>query len=228
MHRTDFAGEFRELGPAEHDKEGGSALLPVDVAQPVEASDEELVVQARSGDPTAFGALVERHHRRVIGIAAHLMGDFHHGEDAAQEAFVRAYRSLDRLQEPRRFGSWVGAIAGHVALDWLRAKKTRPAERPLPPAEFLPGLPERLEPPDADEVLAAVRTAVLALPEELRAPLALRAQAGLSYEAIAEALGVNESQVKGRIHRARQALRAALGRRVLAGARAVSRAGGGG
>jgi len=200
----------------------------MDVAERAKASDEELVVQARAGDTAAFGALVERHHRRVVGIAAHMMGDFHHGEDAAQEAFVRAFRSLDRLEEPSRFGGWVGAIAGHVALDWLRARKARPAERPLPAPEFLPGLPDRLEPPDSHEVLAAVRAAVVALPEELRAPLALRAQAGLSYADIAEALGVNETQVKGRIHRARQALRAALGRRELAGTRAVSRARGGG
>lgn len=206
----------------------GNVARPNDIDIDTDASDEELVVQSRSGDTRAFGTLVERHHRRIVGIAAQMIGDFHHGEDAAQEAFVRAYRSLDRLQEPRRFGSWVGAIAGHVALDWLRACKARPAERPLPAADFLPGLPEHLAPPESEDVLAAVRAAVLALPEDLRAALALRAQAGLSYAAIAQALGINESQVKGRIHRARQALRAALGRRVLAGAGAVSRAGGGG
>jgi RNA polymerase sigma-70 factor (ECF subfamily) len=206
----------------------GGDVLPVDVQPVAETSDEELVRESRSGDTRAFGTLVDRHHRRIIGIAAHMMGDYQLGEDAAQEAFVRAYRSLDRLQEPKRFGSWVAAIAGHVALDWLRARKARPVEQALPPAEFLPGLPDRLEPPDAPEVLAAVRAAVLALPEELRTPLALRAQAGLSYAAIAAALELNESQVKGRIHRARQVLRTALGRRVLAGTGAISRAGSGG
>jgi len=198
-------------------------VLPAQVAQSADVSDEGLVQTARAGDPRAFGTLVERHHRRIVGLIAHMIGDFHQAEDLAQEAFVRAYRSLDRLKDPRRFVGWVGAIAGHVAIDWLRQRKSRPAEQALPPGDFLPGLPERLSPPESAEALEAVRTAALALPEELRTVLALRVQAGMSYAAIAKTLQVNESQVKGRLHRARQVLRQALGRYQLAKGSAVGR-----
>ena len=103
-----------------------------------------------------------------------------------------------------------------MAIDWLRRRKSRPEERPLPEGDFLPGLPERLSPPGSAEALEAVRNAALALPEDLRTVLALRAQAGMSYAQIAKVLKVNESQVKGRLHRARQVLRKALGSYALA------------
>ena len=108
-------------------------VLPTHVAQSAEVSDEELVRQSLQGDHGAFGTLVERHHRRIVGLIAHMIGDFHQAEDVAQEAFVRAFRSLDRLNDPRRFGGWVRAISGHVAIDWLRKRKSRPAEGPLVP-----------------------------------------------------------------------------------------------
>jgi len=99
-----------------------------------------------------------------------------------------------------------------VALDHLRRRKVRPQERALPEGDILSGLPETLAPPESAELLEAVQKAAAALPEESRTVLAMRAQGGMSYADIAKALQVNESQVKGRLHRARAALRAALGR----------------
>lgn len=182
------------------------------MAQTVNVSDEDLVRQSLQGDHEAFGTLVGRYQRRIVGLTAHMIGDHHQAEDLAQEAFVRAFRSLDRLRDPAKFSRWVGRIASHVALDHLRRRKARPQERALPEGDFLGGLPSRLTPPESAEMLEAVRTASLALPEESRTVLAMRVQGGMSYADIAKALQISESQVKGRLHRARTALRTALGR----------------
>ncbi len=181
------------------------------MAQTDNVSDEELGGQALKGDHEAVGTRVGRYHRRIVGLTAHMIGDFHQAEDVAQEAFVRAFRSLDRLRDPAKFSRWIGRIASHVALDHLRRRKARPQERALPDGDFLSGLPDRLAPPESAEMLEAVRNAALALPEESRTVLAMR-QGGMSYAEIAKSLQVNESQVKGRLHRARTALREALGR----------------
>ncbi len=185
--------------------------------------DAALVERSRSGDREAFGALVERHQRWVVGFLAHMTGDWQHGEDLAQEAFLRAFGGLGKLRDPARFRSWVGGIAAHVALDWRRRTAPERRERPLDEARepaFESGSPDTLAGPsgpmgpmgtDLAETLAAVRAAALSLPEEERTVLALRAEGGLSYADIATALGVEESQVKGRLHRARRALRERLG-----------------
>ncbi|MHC5021113.1 MAG: RNA polymerase sigma factor [Planctomycetota bacterium] len=186
-------------------------MLLTHVAQTSKVSDEDLVRQSLQGSHEAFGTLVTRYQRRIVGLTAHMIGDFHQAEDLAQEAFVRAFRSLDRLRDPAKFSRWVGRIASHVALDHLRRRKARPQERALPEGDYLSGLPDRLAPAETDEMFEAVRQAALALPEESRTVLAMR-QGGMSYAEIAKALQVNESQVKGRLHRARTALRAALGR----------------
>lgn len=179
----------------------------------VESSDAELVAAARAGDREAFGVLVDRHQRRVLAVAAGIAGDFHDAEDLAQEAFVRAFRSLDTLRDPARFAPWVGGIAAHVALDWIRGRRGRPTPRQdLPEPAFEPGLPERLDPPAAEAELALVREIALGLPDDLRVVLTLRAVQGLAYAEIAQALGIEESQVKGRLHRAREELRRRLGR----------------
>ena len=182
------------------------------MAQRVTVSDEDLVRQTLQGSHEAFGTLVKRHQRRIVGLTAHMIGDFHQAEDLAQEAFVRAFGSLDRLRDPAKFPRWIGRIASHVALDHLRRRKVRPPERALPEGDYLGGLPNRLTPPESAEMFDAVRDAALALPQESRAVLAMRVQGGMSYAAIAKALQISESQVKGRLHRARTALRQALGR----------------
>ncbi|MCI0341422.1 MAG: RNA polymerase sigma factor [Planctomycetales bacterium] len=184
----------------------------------VQEPDAALVEKSRAGDQSAFGTLVERHQRWVVGFLAHMTGDWQHGEDLAQEAFLRAFGGLARLRDPARFRSWVGGIAAHVALDWRRRTAGTRRERPLDEARepaFEPGSPDSLAgPPGAGlaETLAAVRAAALSLPEEERTVLALRAEGGLSYADIGSALGIEESQVKGRLHRARRSLRERLGR----------------
>ena len=128
-------------------------------------SDSQLVSAALHGDQAAFAALVARYERTVRGVAFHDLGDHHAAEDAAQEAFVAAFRKLSSLREGSLFGRWLLTIVRHQAERIGRARRrdvplNYAAEVPQPEktrldddAEFLlaamAGLPEREPAADA-------------------------------------------------------------------------------
>ena len=87
--------------------------------------DTETVAQARAGDADAFRRLVERHSRNVFRLAYRMTRNEHDAEDVVQEAFLKAYRSLDRFEERSHFGSWIYRIAANCAYDSLRARERR-------------------------------------------------------------------------------------------------------
>src|SRR5262245_61509841 len=78
-------------------------------------ADADLVARSRERDAVAFGALVDRHHRLVFGVALATCGDRALAEDVVQDAFVTAWRNLDRLRDAGRVGSWVAGIARNLA-----------------------------------------------------------------------------------------------------------------
>ncbi|HEV8379819.1 MAG TPA: sigma-70 family RNA polymerase sigma factor, partial [Tepidisphaeraceae bacterium] len=91
---------------------------------------EHLVRQAQQGDARAFSALIARYERSVLAVAYSAAGDGDRAADAAQEAFLRAWRKLETLKEPQCFGNWLLGIARNVALDAGR-KLRRQATEPL-------------------------------------------------------------------------------------------------
>src|SRR5580765_7741199 len=76
----------------------------------VEASDAELVRRVRTGDIGAYSTLVARYRNRLGRYAVHMLGDREDAEEALQDSFVRAYRSLERCDDPARFGAWLYGI----------------------------------------------------------------------------------------------------------------------
>src|ERR1700726_4569529 len=80
----------------------------------------ELVDEARDGSAEARDELVRRHYREIAALAAAIVNDASEGEDLAQEAFIRAFRNLDLLVDPSRFGAWLHRIVVGVSIDWLR------------------------------------------------------------------------------------------------------------
>src|SRR5207249_7628084 len=103
--------------------------------------DAELVHAARRGDKRAFVEIVARHQSMVCGIALGILGDFAASEDAAQEAFLTAWRKFHELREPERLRAWLAQIARNAALGQLRRKRGHDAldgvleladESPLP------------------------------------------------------------------------------------------------
>src|SRR6185436_16938211 len=105
-------------------------------------SDAELVQAARRGDKRAFVEIVARHQAMVCGIALGILGDFAASEDAAQEAFLTAWRKLHELRQPERLRAWLSQIARNAALGHLRRRR---GEDPL---EDAPALVDHSPTPD--------------------------------------------------------------------------------
>jgi RNA polymerase sigma-70 factor (ECF subfamily) len=168
----------------------------------VQVSDRFLVGAAQAGDRHAFEALVRRHQGAVYRVALHMLGSEVDAEDAANEALVQAWRALSTFRGESAFSTWLYRI---VTNRCVNARAARHSIEPLP--EVL--IDRDSDPAEAlaqSERLDALARGVLALPAEQRAALVLRELEGLSYEQIAEVVGVTVSAVKGRIHRARLGL----------------------
>lgn len=184
------------------------------------ASDAELVQQARAGRRAAFDALIARHERRAVSVAYRLLGNLHDALEVCQEAFVRAYRGLDTLARPERFGSWLLRIVTNLALNRRRCRR-RPAplgESGTPPGGPAPGADVPAAGaagrPGADlaaaELAEQVRAILAGLPEPQRAALVLFVVGQMPQREVAEILGCSVEAVKWHIFQARRKLRAAL------------------
>src|SRR5215470_1098647 len=104
----------------------------------METTDLELVERSRRRDAEAFGALVTRHQQLVFGVALAKCGDPALAEDVAQEAFVAAWRDLDRLRDGDQVGSWVAGIARNLAASAARTRARRERVVVEPRAELPP------------------------------------------------------------------------------------------
>jgi RNA polymerase sigma-70 factor, ECF subfamily len=170
-----------------------------------ELPDGELVGLALEGDHVAFRLLVERHQPAVRARARELCANSSDVEDVAQEAFVRAYISLDRLRDPGRFAAWLAGITANVCRG-LRGRDPR--------TTLLPDWPDTLHPraadgvPSADELdrSDALRAAIGGLPAGQRRAVVLHYYAGLPAAQVAESAGA----ARVSLHKARQRLRAYL------------------
>jgi RNA polymerase sigma-70 factor (ECF subfamily) len=167
----------------------------------------DLVNRAKDGDSGAFGDLVRLHRRGVVNVVYRMCGDAVLAEDAAQEAFVRAWQRIDRYEPRAAFRSWLYRIASNAALDALRRQRETVDIDGLRLASTGAGPEERAESADRENV---VRQAVLALPPASRAVLVLREYEQLSYREIADALSIPMGTVMSRLNYARNRLRRAL------------------
>lgn len=201
---------------------------------PPAAVEESLVGRARAGDGDAFRALVEMYQDRVFGLAVRLLGSREEAEEAAQDAFVRAWRALPRFRGESRFSTWLFRIALRRIYDAaaaLRARRRREAIGGPGGADAAADamgatgdgasggstpdgarVPSR--PPDGIGELERRRLErlVAALPEAQREAITLYYYEDRSVEEVARTLGVPEGTVKTHLFRARAALRRAWGR----------------
>jgi len=184
-----------------------------------ERSDETLAVEAREGSQEAFQELVERYERPLFGLIVRIVRRPETAEDLAQEAFIKAYRALARFDPERKFSSWLFKIAHNTALDALRRDGHQPLslDAPIGDQEEAPELPAD---PAAEnpfqraagrDLGRALETAIRSLRPEYREILLLRFVEELSYEEIAEVLGLPLGTVKIHIYRARRDLARAMG-----------------
>ncbi|MBS7349363.1 MAG: RNA polymerase sigma factor RpoE [Comamonas sp.] len=185
-------------------------------------SDTLLVQRSVAGDQRAFELLVLKYQRRVERLIARMVRDQDLVPDIAQETFLRAYRALPQFRGEAQFYTWLYRIAVNTAKKFLLDMRRDPlitesALAPSPDEEetFRPRHePSTDETPEtvlaAREIAQAVSDAMQALPPELRQAITLREMEGLSYDAIAQAMGCPIGTVRSRIFRAREAISARL------------------
>ena len=176
------------------------------------APDEALLAGLGVGDAEATVAFVRRYQRRVYGLALLILDDEGLAEDIAQEAFVRAWRHAGTFDGRRgSVTTWLLAITRNVAIDALRAQRSRPAV-PTDPAHLLrPDLaPDAADAASAASELARVRSALVRLPVEQQRALVLAALHGRTAREVCELEGVPLGTAKTRIRTALLRLREEL------------------
>lgn len=175
-----------------------------------------LIERCRAGSTAAFEPLVRRYQGPGLVLAEALLGDPDEAADAVQDAFVRAYRTLDRLTEGSSFGGWFHTILRNRCLDGLRRTRRRGqvALDQVAPAETPRVDPGALEALEQAELAAQVRAALATLGPAHRQILVLKEMAGMSYADIARTVHVPEGTVASRLYHARKALERALAARL--------------
>lgn len=173
----------------------------------------------KAGSQDAFTVMVERYSPTVYNLALRMLNNPQEAEEVLQETFISAFRSLDRFEARSQLGTWLYRIAYNAALMRLRKHQVPVAsiDEPMPgeEGEALPrelvdwtALPDRVL--LAGELRGVLSAAIAELPETLRSVFVLRDIEGLSTAETAEVLGLTETNVKVRLHRARLALRERL------------------
>jgi RNA polymerase sigma-70 factor (ECF subfamily) len=178
-----------------------------------------LIAALKAGDQSAYAELVERHSPTIYNLALRMMNDREEAEEVLQETFLSAFRAVGRFEGRSQLGTWLYRIAYNAALMRLRKRQlpTTSIDEPLQNEEgdLIPRqLVDWTARPDdillTGELRGVLDAAAAALPETLRGVFTLRDIEGLSTAETAEVLGLTETNVKVRLHRARLALRERL------------------
>ena len=170
------------------------------------AYEVQWLERAKQGDEEAFARIVERYQVPVYNLCHRMLADPFEAEDAAQETFLKAYRSLGRYDMEKKFINWVLTIASNHCVDRLRRRRLKIVSLD----EVVPGsLPmEKNSGPESSLVEQEDQEEVQELLKELgprdRAAVVLKYWYEMSYEEIAETLSLTVSAVKSRLHRARR------------------------
>ena len=182
-------------------------------------SDVDLVARARQGDPAAFGELVERHRAAVYRAALAALGSHAEAEDAAQDAFLLAFRRLGSFRGEASFKTWLLTIAWHQAINrrrslsrvWRRMVAPKDQEEAEAVLENVAAAGLSPEGTAAHHQLRQeVRRAIRALSPKLRDALLLAQSGEYTYDEIARMLSCPLGTIKWRVSEARRVLRTTL------------------
>ena len=187
-------------------------------------TDADLIARARQGDPAAFGELIDRHRSSVYRAALAALGSHADAEDAAQDAFLAAYRRLDSFRGESSFKTWLLTITWHQAIN-RRRSLTRVWRRMVEPA-FAGGMEsaERVSPLDqlaaigptpeqaaaGDQLRRDIQQCIRALSPKLRDALLLAQSDTYTYEEIGAMLKVPTGTIKWRVSEARKTIKKQL------------------
>jgi len=184
--------------------------------------DVRLMLQVREGDGTAFEELVLRYQNRLLTVLEHLVGNREQAEDLTQDVFVRVFKARERYEPEAKFSTWLFTIANNVASNALRSRSRR-REVGVPEGNGSDSMPLSLDQMakaasgfmptralDKAEQAEMVRHAVSNLNERQRMALLLAKFEGMSYQDIAQTMGLSVQAIKSLLSRARVNLKEML------------------
>ncbi len=179
--------------------------------------EKALIKKSKNGDSEAFELLITPYMTKVYNIALGILGSSEDAEDAAQEAFIKAFRNIGSFNENSGLYTWLYRIVYNCCLDMIRKKQRRPfsfltiskgsdddSDFEIEIADSRP-LPDEIL--SKTEMQGEVRRAVSMLKESYRTIIVMRDFEGLSYDEIADVLGISLGTVKSRISRGRESLK---------------------
>lgn len=183
--------------------------------------DAALLARLRAGEQAAYEELVRSYGGRLLAVARRFLRSEEDARDAVQDAFLSAFRNIERFEGQARLSTWLHRIVVNAALMRLRTRRRRP-ETPI--EELLPSFLEDghmarpaapwrrtdADPAELNQLRSLLLDKIQELPEGYRNVLVLRDIEDLDTEETAELMGLSTGAVKTRLHRARQALRALL------------------
>ena len=181
-------------------------------------TDEELVARSRGGDLDSFNQLVLRWERPIYALAYRMLGREDDARDVAQEAFLRAFRSLGGFKGQAKFSSWLYRITVNICRDWIRRQRRAPfVETPegVDVVELAADRGPAVHPDDVvarNDMVRRVVRAMDSLSEEQRTVIVLKEYQGLTFQEIADLIGCPLSTVKTRLYQGLTVLRRELER----------------
>lgn len=187
--------------------------------KPEQIHDAELIRRCLANDQTAYGQLLARYRRQVLALVWRMVSDREEAQDLAQEAFIRAFRSLHTFDQTRSFPAWLFRITSNLCVDHYRKRKLDTVslvqgnddgeERTIDlKSEDVGPDEEYADRQGAERLDHLIRT----LPAPYRIVVLLRHQSDMAYEEIAAALSLPLGTVKARLHRAHKMLKDKLER----------------
>jgi RNA polymerase sigma-70 factor (ECF subfamily) len=180
---------------------------------------ESAIERARGHDPEAFAEIYRCYFKRVFGLCRYILGSQVSAEDATSEVFLKLQRSIESYDASVPFLRWLLRVAANQCIDVLRRSRQRGREAIMAVegraavTDAASPQPSPLNAVISEEESAQVRHAIAVLPENYRVPLVLRYYGELSYDEIAQQLGLQRNHVAALIFRAKQELRRTLAHR---------------
>jgi RNA polymerase sigma-70 factor (ECF subfamily) len=216
----------RRHGPQTHGNPVNRASLAASNREQrrIEAQEDHALIEAaQRGDTNAFRMLVEKHQRRVFAIAVGIVRDENDARELTQEAFIRVYRGLDQFKGGSSFFTWLYRIVTNLAIDLMRRPGRRDAEfiderqnNESAGDESLAPFVSHVDGADPfrvvrrGEIAKRLQEALDALPPYHLGVILMREVEGMSYEEMAQAMGVSKGTIMSRLFHARQKLQRAL------------------
>lgn len=186
-------------------------------------TDEQLFQRYTNGDEEGFQVLMRRYQPRIQGFLRKRLNDEERVEDLTQDTFLRIHRARDSYDPGRKFSTWIHTIANNLLKNEFRNRsrrretvfselrpETSPAGGPSRPVEFQAEGADPEQETYRSELREAIDTAIEQMDEHHRIPFVMREVEDLSYEEIAEAIGIPVGTVKSRLNRARNSFRSLL------------------